>query len=485
MIRLAPGAQVHLIGIAGTGMGALAGLLQEAGYTVTGSDAEIYPPVSTLLEELKIQIKNGYSSENLKNIPDMVVIGNAISRGNQELETVLDQGIPYTSMPEILRELFLNNRKTIVVAGTHGKTTVTSMLAWIFHSAGRSPGYLIGGIPSNFPYSFSAGTGGEFILEGDEYDTAFFDKGPKFLHYRPDAVVLNPVEFDHADIYADLDAVKTAFLRLVNLIPRKGILMVCAESPVAMECASKAFCKVESFGLNCGDWAAREVRWEHGSGKFLVEFSGKNIGYLESTLAGDHNIKNFLGAAAMASRCGIAWEQIQHAARTFRGVRRRLEVIGEVAGVVVIDDFAHHPTAVRETLRAARKRFPSSRTWALLEPRSNTLRRNIFEKELVQALALADHVVIADVYRKDKIPEVERLEPARVVSGLQALGIRAELGSNAEDITQYLLPQLKSGDVIVVMSNGSFGGIHQMIQDRLKSQKLLPIHSSLPSVEIV
>ncbi|OFV94906.1 MAG: hypothetical protein A3F68_01765, partial [Acidobacteria bacterium RIFCSPLOWO2_12_FULL_54_10] len=315
MIRLAPGAHVHLIGIAGTGMGALAGLLQEAGFRVTGSDAEIYPPVSTLLEELNIPVKDGYRADNLDNVPDMVVIGNAISRGNQELETVLDRGIPYVSMPELLRELFLDKRKTIVVAGTHGKTTVTSMLAWIFHFAGRSPGYLIGGIPANFPHSFSAGAGGEFILEGDEYDTAFFDKGPKFLHYRPDAVVLNPVEFDHADIFADLDAVKTAFLRLVNLIPRKGILIVCAESPVAMECASKAYCKVESFGLDCGEWAAREVRWENGSGKFLVEFRGKNIGNLETTLAGEHNIKNFLAAAAMASRCGIVWEQIQQAAR--------------------------------------------------------------------------------------------------------------------------------------------------------------------------
>ena len=460
MIVPRPGAHIHLIGIAGTAMSALAGLLQEQGYRVTGSDAGIYPPISTLLAELRIPVTEGFREANVDPAPDLVVIGNALSRGNPEVEAVLDRKLPYASMPETLRELFLHDRETIVVAGTHGKTTVTSILAWIFESAGLEPGFLIGGVPLNFARSFARGAGRFFILEGDEYDTAFFDKGPKFLHYRPDAVLLTSVEFDHADIYADLEAVKTAFKRLVNLVPRRGWMVATAESAVVKECISRAFCGVETFGLQQGEWRASDIRCTEGRTEFAVEHLGQPVGRLLMQLAGEHNVMNVLSAIALAVRYGIAWEKIERAMESFQGVRRRLEVIGEECGVVVVDDFAHHPTAIRETLRAARVRFPGRRLWALVEPRSNTLRRNIFERELVEALALADVVVMAEVFNKDKIAEAERLEPVRVLDGLRARNVAASGGGSADEIVEAMLPRLQSGDAIIVMSNGGFGGIH-------------------------
>lgn len=463
MIPPAPGTHIHLIGIAGTGMGALAGLLQEAGYGVTGSDEEIYPPISTLLAELGIPVHMGYRASNLNPAPDLVVIGNAISRENAEVEAVLDAKLPYASLPETLRELFLRGRETIVIAGTHGKTTVTSLLAWIFHAAGRSPGFLIGGLPHNFPRSFARTSSEYFIVEGDEYDTAFFDKGPKFLHYRPDAVVLTSVEFDHADIYRDLAAVQIAFRRLVNLIPRRGILIACAGSETVRECCSRAFCPVETYGFEEGDWQAKNVRCHGETTEFAVGYQGKPMGVLTTSLSGVHNGKNVLAAVAMASHSGIPWGAIREAVHTFRGVRRRMEIVGEAGGVVIVDDFAHHPTAIRETLRAARERFAGRRLWALLEPRSNTLRRNVFERELIEALAHADRVVIAEVYRKDRVPEAERLEPERVVASLRDMGMTADLGSDADHIVESLLPQLEPGDVVLAMSNGAFGGIHQKL----------------------
>ncbi|MBI3894950.1 MAG: UDP-N-acetylmuramate:L-alanyl-gamma-D-glutamyl-meso-diaminopimelate ligase [Acidobacteria bacterium] len=468
MIPLSPGQRVHLIGIAGTGMGALAGLLQEAGFRVSGSDEEIYPPISTLLAELRIPVLPGYRASNLEPggpnpAPDLVVIGNAISRGNPELEAVLDAKLPYASLPETLRELFLRGRETVVVAGTHGKTTVSSILAWIFHSAGLDPGFLIGGLPSNFPRSFAHGSGEHFIVEGDEYDTAFFDKGPKFLHYRPDALVLTSVEFDHADIYPDLAAVQTAFKRLVNLIPRRGIILAWAGSETVRECCSRAFCPVETFGFEKGDWQAKNLRCQGETTIFAVQVRGEPLGLLTTSLSGEHNVSNVLAAAAMVSHYGISWDQIQEAVRTFRGVRRRMEIVGEAGGVIVVDDFAHHPTAIRETLRAARARFAGQRLWVLLEPRSNTLRRNILERELIEALAHADRVVIAEVYRKDRVPAAERLEPARVVASLRDTGMPADLGGDADSIAEFLLPQLQPGDVVLAMSNGAFGGIHQKL----------------------
>ena len=498
MIPPNPGARIHLIGVAGTAMGALAGLLQDAGYRVTGSDAEIYPPVSTLLEQLRVPVSSGFRASNLAPAPDLVVIGNALSRGNEEVEEVLDSKLPYASLPEVLRELFLRGRESIVVAGTHGKTTVTSILAWIFHSAGLDPGFLVGGLPLNFPQSFCRGSGRFFILEGDEYDTAFFDKDPKFLHYRPDSAVLTSVEFDHADIYRDLDAVETAFRRLVNLVPQRGFIAAYAEAETVRRCLDRAFCQVETFGLKQGDWQARDIRTcnpsrsrlprlsraesrEEHSGtsresitEFAVTYHGKEFGSLRANLFGEHNVLNLLAAVAIAFRYEIPWDKVASAVETFQGVRRRMEVVGEAADVAVVDDFAHHPTAIRETLRAARARFPGRRIWAILEPRSNTLVRKIFEKELAEVLALADQVVLADVHRKGRLAETERLDPEKLVASVRARGVPARFYADPAAIVEALAPEMRPGDVAVVMSNGGFGGIHRKLLAALSSRDFAP-----------
>ena len=472
MKPLPPGAHIHLVGVAGTAMGSLAGLLQNAGYRVTGSDAEIYPPISTQLAELKIPVREGYRASNLEPAPDLVVIGNALSRGNEEIEAVLDRKLPYASLPETLRELFLPGRETLVVAGTHGKTTVTALLSWIIHEAGLRPGFLIGGVPCNFPQSFAIGSGQHFILEGDEYDTAFFDKGPKFLHYRPDSVILTSIEFDHADIYQDLAAVETAFQRLVNLIPRRGCIIAQAESETVSKCASRAPCPVETFGFDAGDWQAKDITSTDEATSFRVVHRGEALGVITMQQFGRHNVANALAAAAMASRYGLAWDAIRRALASFQGVRRRMEVVGETDGVVVVDDFAHHPTAIRETLRAARSRFAGRRLWALLEPRSNTLRRSVFQRELVDALAGADRVILAEVFRQDKIPPAERLNPEQVRDELCRRGIPAEFGGGADQIVESLTGQLHSGDVVVIMSNGGFGGIHRKLLDALSPRSI-------------
>ncbi|OFW10104.1 MAG: UDP-N-acetylmuramate:L-alanyl-gamma-D-glutamyl-meso-diaminopimelate ligase [Acidobacteria bacterium RIFCSPLOWO2_02_FULL_59_13] len=478
MIPPPPGARIHLIGIGGTAMSALAGLLQEAGYRVTGSDQEVYPPVSTLLAELGIAILEGFSASHLQPPPDLVVVGNAISRGNEEVEAVLDAKLPYASLPETLRELFLRDRETIVVAGTHGKTSVTALLAWLFQAAGRDPGFLIGGVPCNFPRSFRIGNGADFIVEGDEYDTAFFDKGPKFLHYRPDSVVLTSVEFDHADIYPDLTAVQTAFRRLVNLVPRRGLIVARAGSETVGQCIERCFCRLETFGLNEGDWQAHDIACRGEATEFTVLHRQRPLGRLVWKLFGEHNVLNALAAVALATHYGIAWADIRAAMESFEGVRRRMEVVGEAAGVTVVDDFAHHPTAIRETLRAARQRFAGRRLWALLEPRSNTLRRKVFEEELVEALSLADRVIVAEVYQSQKIAEHERLEPAHVIQGLQARGLVAEIGGNPQQILESLPARLQHGDVVIAMSNGAFGGIHRKL---LQALAATPCPVSKPS----
>ncbi|MEE8178229.1 MAG: UDP-N-acetylmuramate:L-alanyl-gamma-D-glutamyl-meso-diaminopimelate ligase [Acidobacteriota bacterium] len=476
MIPPAPGAHVHLVGICGAGMAALAGLLQEAGFRVTGSDAGAYPPMAPMLAEMGIPVLEGYNASHLDPPPALVVIGNALSRGNEEVETVLNDKLPYASMPETLREMFLRERETIVVAGTHGKTTVTSILSWIFHSAGESagtsPGFLIGGLPLNFTRGFSRGSGPHFILEGDEYDTAFFDKGPKFLHYRPDAVLLTSVEFDHADIYRDLEAVQTAFGRLLNLVPQKGLIVARAESEAVAECLASAHCPVETFGFKAGEWQASEIRFHEETTEFAVRYRGKLMGQMATKLSGEINVLNLLAAAAMAWRYEISWEKISAAVETFRGVRRRMELLGEENGVALIDDFAHHPTAIRETLRAARGRYPGRRLWALVEPRSNTLRRNVFEQQLAEALAGADRVVLAEVYRKEKLPEQERLEPERIAEALRRRKIQASAGGSPGEITESILPELQPGDVVLVMSNGAFGDIHRKLLQGLAMKTL-------------
>ncbi len=472
MIALKPGAHLHLIGVAGTAMGALAGLLQEAGYRVTGSDSDIYPPISDQLSELGIPVTRGFRASNLDTNPALVVVGNSISRGNEELEAVLDRKLSYTSLPEVLRELFLTGPETIAIAGTHGKTTVTALLSWIFFTAGLDPGFLIGGVPMDFARGFRRGGGKFFIIEGDEYDTAFFDKGPKFLHYRPDAAVLTSIEFDHADIYRDLEEVTRAFQRLINLIPGRGYLSATAESPVVAGLLDKAFCTVETFGIEAGDWRAQDIQFTNEGTSFNVVHGGQSLGRLNSGMAGAHNVRNILSALAVAVHYGLAWEKIVEAVATFRSVKRRMEIAGESAGIVVVDDFAHHPTAIRETIRAARSRFPGRRIWAVLEPRSHTLRRNIFASRIVESLAEADRVVLAEIFRRDRIPASEQLDLAQVQAGVIERGIPAATGGSARQIVELMLPDLAAGDCILVMSNGGFGGIHQLLLESIESGKV-------------
>jgi UDP-N-acetylmuramate: L-alanyl-gamma-D-glutamyl-meso-diaminopimelate ligase len=465
-----------LSGICGTAMASLAGLLQLQGHRITGSDKAAYPPMSDLLEGLGIPVMEPYAEENLTPAPDLVVIGNALSRGNPEVERILDERIPFTSMAALLHEEFLAGREPLVVAGTHGKTTTTSMLAWIYQVAAREnpalePSFLIGGVAENFGTSFQLRPTRPFILEGDEYDTAFFDKGPKFLHYFPDALILTHVEFDHADIYADLEAVKTAFKRLVNLIPRRGRIVAFDGNVNVSECVAKALCRVERYGFSeTSEWRLRNLRHENGLTRWEVWRAGALWAELAMSLIGEYNALNATAAAALAFGQGVGKEAIIQALATFKSVKRRLEVRAVVGGVTVIEDFAHHPTAIRETLRALRSAYPNSRLWAILEPRSNTLRRKVLEADLIQSLRLADRVVLASVYQQQRIPEAERLNPSEAVSALNAAGTQAALCPDVETIVNEVTPRLEAGDVVAILSNGGFDGIYEKLPARLRKR---------------
>ncbi|MFZ0313202.1 MAG: UDP-N-acetylmuramate:L-alanyl-gamma-D-glutamyl-meso-diaminopimelate ligase [Candidatus Korobacteraceae bacterium] len=461
---------IHLIGICGTAMASLAGMLKQRGFRVTGSDAAAYPPMSDFLASLGITILQPFGQANLQVRPDLVVVGNAISRGNVELELVLDQRIPFQSLPQILHHEFLLDKERLVVAGTHGKTTTSSMLAWIFQHAGRNPSFLIGGIPENFGSSFALGSGNEFILEGDEYDTAFFDKGPKFLHYFPDALILTSVEFDHADIYRNLDEVKTAFKRLVNLVPRRGLLIAWDGHPNVDEGVGRAFCRVERYGFAEGSaWRITDIEHTPAATRWRVLHDGKVWADFEFPLAGEYNVLNATAAAAMAANYGIGSDLIAEALQTFRSVKRRLEVKAEIHGITIIDDFAHHPTAITQTLKAVRARYAGRRLWAVLEPRSNTLRRKVFQRELAESLAIADQIVLADVFKSEAIPEHERLNPTAVVADLNASGERARLLGNVDEIVGAIASELRRGDVVAILSNGGFGGIYEKLPAKLQS----------------
>ena len=406
-----------------------------------------------------------------------MVVGNAISRGNAELEHLLDQRIPFCSLPQLLHEEFLQGKEVLVVAGTHGKTTTTSMLAWIFHTAGMQPSFLIGGIAENFGSSFHLGKGKHFILEGDEYDTAFFDKGPKFLHYFPDSVILTSVEFDHADIYKDLDAVETAFRRLVNLIPRRGRIVAfdgvagaASESASLERCLQKAFCPVERYGTGArSEWQITNLKFDAERTSWSVLQNGRAWADFEFPLAGEYNVWNATAAAALAADYGISKEEIAAALKTFKSVKRRLEVKAQVGGITIIDDFAHHPTAIAGTLKALRERYPRSRLWAILEPRSNTLRRRVLQADLARSLALADEVVVAAVFRSEAVPQNERLELPELAADVQKHGGRARLAADAEAIVEMIAPEMRVGDVVAILSNGGFGGIYEKLPARLRA----------------
>lgn len=467
---------IHLSGICGTAMASLAGLLQLQGHRITGSDKAAYPPMSDLLRSLDIPVAEPYAETNLDPRPDLVVIGNALSRGNPEVERILDERIPFTSMAALLHEEFLKGREPLVVAGTHGKTTTTSMLAWIYQTAARQkpelePSFLIGGVAENFGTSFQLRPTRTFIVEGDEYDTAFFDKGPKFLHYFPDALILTHVEFDHADIYADLDTVKTAFKRLVNLVPRRGLIVAYDGSENVSECVERALCRVERYGFSeAAQWRLRNLRYEGGAMRWEIWREGALWAEPAMHLAGEHNALNATAAAALAFGCGVDGEAIVAALASFKSVKRRLEVRAEIGGITVIEDFAHHPTAIRETLRALRAIYPSRRLWAILEPRSNTLRRKVLENDLIASLQMADRVVLAGVYQQQRIPDAERLHPEDVVQRLKEQGTRAELLDGADAIVSGIVPQLASGDVVAILSNGGFEGIYEKLPARLRER---------------
>jgi UDP-N-acetylmuramate: L-alanyl-gamma-D-glutamyl-meso-diaminopimelate ligase len=467
---------IHLIGICGTAMASLAGLLQLQGHRITGSDKAAYPPMSDLLRSLGIPILEPYNESNLDPVPDLVVIGNALSRGNPEIERVLDDRIPFTSMAALLREEFLSGRESLVVAGTHGKTTTTSMLAWIYQVAALKnpalePSFLIGGVAENFATSFQLRPTRIFIVEGDEYDTAFFDKGPKFLHYFPAALILTHVEFDHADIYSDLESIKTAFKRLVNLVPRRGLIVAYDGSPNVTECVSNALCPVERYGFTeSANWRIQNLRYESDRMHWEVFRAGFAWANFNMNLAGEHNALNATAAAALAAAAGIPTAAIAEALATFKSVKRRLEVRAQINGITIIEDFAHHPTAIRETLRTLRSINPGGRLWAVLEPRSNTLRRKVLANDLVDSLSLADRVVLAAVFQQERIPEQERLHPEEVVRALNAAGTPAEILADADAIVAAITPQLAPRDVVAILSNGGFDGIYDKLPARLRER---------------
>jgi UDP-N-acetylmuramate: L-alanyl-gamma-D-glutamyl-meso-diaminopimelate ligase len=461
---------IHLIAICGVGMSALAGMLQAQGYRVTGSDQNVYPPMSTQLAALGIEVRQGFSPEHLRDGPDLIVVGNAVSRSNPEVQAMLELGLPFLSFPQALAAFFLQDRHPIVVAGTHGKTTTASLMAWVLETAGLQPSFMIGGIPCDFGTNYRLGPGSFFVIEGDEYDTAFFDKGPKFLHYRPQSAILTSVEFDHADIYRDLDHIKSAFQRFMQLLPTHGFLAAGVDFPHVETLLSSAACAWEGYGFSAAaHWRALEVETNATTTRFVVQHQGQTQGVVAWSLPGRHNIQNALGVIAVASHVGVSFECIQEGLRTFKGVKRRQEVRGIVGGVTVIDDFAHHPTAIRATLTALRNRHPEQPLWAIFEPRSATSRRATFQEEFVDALAAAHHVVIASLYHADSIPAGERLSPARLAHDIAAKhGLDARHIPDVEAIVAHVAAHVQPRAVVVIMSNGSFGGIHDQLLSALQ-----------------
>src|SRR5436190_2993271 len=454
---------VHFVGICGTAMASTAAALQEKGIRVTGSDQNVYPPMSTFLAERKIEVLSGYAEQNLSHRPDLVVIGNAISRGNPEAEYVLDHKLPYCSLPELLKHFFIRGKRALVVSGTHGKTTTAALLTWVFEHNGLNPSYLIGGIPNNLGQGARFTESEWFIIEGDEYDTAFFDKRSKFVHYLPEAAIINNVEFDHADIFDNLAAIQRSFSHFIRLIPRNGWLLANGDDPNVALLLNVSHCPVKRFGL--GDHNAVRA-FNLKLAPTASEFEIPSFKF-HLNLIGELNVRNALAVVACAKHCGLSNKQIQSAFDTFKGVKRRMEVRGIAGGVTVVDDFGHHPTAIRETLRALRIKYPHQKIWAVFEPRSNTTRRNVFQAELAGAFADADAVVVAQVARLEQLAPQQRLDPARLMQDLQTTGRPADCLPDADAIVSHLAKGAQGGDVICVFSNGGFGGIHEKLLGRL------------------
>jgi UDP-N-acetylmuramate: L-alanyl-gamma-D-glutamyl-meso-diaminopimelate ligase len=450
-------------------MATLAAMLKQRGFDVRGSDQNVYPPMSDFLTARGITIHQGYRAENIKADLDFVVVGNAISRGNAELEELLDKKIRYCSLPEAIRDQFLWGARSIVIAGTHGKTTTTSLTGWVLTHGGLDPSVLIGGISENFESSFRLGGGRDFVIEGDEYDSAFFDKTAKFLKYLPDIAVVNNIEFDHADIYADLESIRVAFRRLVNLIPRRGLLLL-GDHTEARQLATAAHCRVETFGLDDGsDWQAHDLKPRQDGMTFSVRRKGSPIGTFEVPMLGAYNVRNALAAIAVGAAAGVSPQTAVEALKEFKGVRRRLQLRAQVDGVSVFDDFAHHPTAIAETLGGVRSAFPGQRIWAIFEPRSATSCRRVFQSDFARAFEPADEVVIAEVFRSN-LPERERLSGDELVIDLRKSGKRARYIPAVDDIVATVAREKRDGDLVVIMSNGGFGGIHQKLVDALSAR---------------
>ena len=465
----------HLIGICGTAMASLAGMLQASGHQVTGSDENVYPPMSTMLGDLGIQIMKGYDAAHVAT-PDCVVVGNAIPRGNPEVEDALDRRLNYRSLPEVLRKEFIHGRRSLVVAGTHGKTTTTSLAAWVIDQAGLNPSFLVGGVVQNFGVSFRVTGSDYFIIEGDEYDTAYFDKGPKFMHYLPEVAIVNNIEFDHADIYKDLDAVKLAFRRLMNLVPGNGKLIAGWDSqPVREVVASfgpKLFTQLETFGT--GDeakWQARNINYAEGMTHFDVFREGAKWAEFQTPLIGDFNVRNCLAVVIAADAWGVERQTLIDALATFKSVRRRCEVRGEVNGITVIDDFAHHPTAVRETLAALKLKYQERRIVAVFEPRSRTSCHATFQSTYIDAFAPADYVIVSRVYDAQRAAEMGGvLDIEKLIEDISAQNKPAHAITDVDEIVAKLSGELRSGDVVAIMSNGAFGGIHEKVLTMLESE---------------
>ena len=459
--------RIYFLAICGTAMASLAAMMKARSYEVYGSDNGVYPPMSDFLAEQGIEAFNGFDARHLDPRPDLVIVGNVISRGNVEVEEVLDQHIPYMSLPDALREFVIRGKRSIVVTGTHGKTTTSSMLAWIFESAGRNPGFMIGGIPTNFGRGYQLGDGDDFIIEGDEYDSAYFDKAAKFLRYMPDIGVINGIEFDHADIYASLDDIKLAFQRFVNRIPRGGFLTVNADEENAVLVSKRAFCSVESFGFSRGaDWRAVDLRTESESTTFQVLHHGQAWGEVSLKFPGEHNVRNALACLAVAEHLGIDRKPVRKALAEFDGVKRRLELKGLINGIEIYDDFGHHPTEIKETLAGLRARHPKRRIWALYEPRSATSRRNVFQHDFPLAFRDADAILVAPVHRPDKAPPDQLFSSEKLAADLRK-GKKISEYLTINDMVSYLKKNAKKDDIVITFSNGPFGGIHEKLLNSL------------------
>jgi UDP-N-acetylmuramate: L-alanyl-gamma-D-glutamyl-meso-diaminopimelate ligase len=453
----------HFVGVCGTAMGSVAAAMKAKGYQVTGSDKNVYPPMSTFLEEQGVVISSGYKAEHIPADTDVIVIGNAISRGNPEAEEALNRKLLYCSLPEILKDNFLRGKRNLVVSGTHGKTTTSSMLAWILESAGKNPSHMIGGIPSNLGKG-ARFTDSEFtVLEGDEYDTAFFDKRSKFLHYLPEVVIMNNIEFDHADIYDNIDEIKLTFERLLKIVPQNGIAFINGDDPNCRDVAEGAPAPVKRVGLGeMNDILIEDVNYDGDLSSFTLTGERYTV-----PMSGEFNIRNAAMAVSAALFSGLNSDEIREGLLSFSGIARRQELKGEAGGVKVIDDFAHHPTAIDLAIDALRQRFPSDNLWVVFEPRSNTTRRKIFQVPLADALSRADKAIVAGVPDPEKVDEHDRLDPRQLVSDVKAQGTEAWFIDEVDDIVTHVAAGAKPGDVVAVLSNGGFGGIHEKLLDAL------------------